>query len=140
MTQKSCNREQTEELYRIKEKIDLQETLFGIRHKIVVLSGKGGVGKSSVAANLAVALSLQGKKTGLLDVDLHGPSIPILLGIEGKFPVTTANRIEPVAYNGNLKVMSVGLMLNDQAEALCFLRILCIFLPANSPLAINPPK
>lgn len=117
VTQKSCNKDQTDELYRLKEQIDLQETLFGIRHKIVVLSGKGGVGKSSVAANLAVALSLQGKKTGLLDVDLHGPSIPILLGIEGCFPATTADRIEPVAYNGNLKVMSVGLMLNDQAEA-----------------------
>ena len=117
VTKKSCNREQTEELYRLKEQIDLQETLFGIRNKIVVLSGKGGVGKSSVAANLAVALSLQGKKTGLLDVDLHGPSIPTLLGIEGQLPPSTGTRIEPVAYSENLRVMSVGLLLRDQAEA-----------------------
>jgi len=117
VTQKSCSREQTEELYKLKEQIDLQETLFGIRNKIVVLSGKGGVGKSSVAANLAVALSLQGKKTGLLDVDLHGPSIPTMLGIEGKLPASGGGRIEPVSYSENLKVMSVGLLLRDQSEA-----------------------
>lgn len=117
VTQKSCSREQTEELYKLKEQIDLQETLFGIRNKIVVLSGKGGVGKSSVAANLAVSLSLQGKKTGLLDVDLHGPSIPTMLGIEGKLPASAGGRIEPVAYSENLKVMSVGLLLRDQSEA-----------------------
>ncbi|AJY71984.1 ATPase [Geobacter sulfurreducens] len=117
VTQKSCNSKQVEELYRLKEQIDLQETLFGIRNKIVVLSGKGGVGKSSVAANLAVALSLQGKKTGLLDVDLHGPSIPTLLGIEGKLPASDGGRIEPVAYSEKLTVMSVGLLLRDQSEA-----------------------
>ncbi len=117
VTQKSCSREQTEELYKLKEQIDLQEALFGIRNKIVVLSGKGGVGKSSVAANLAVSLSLQGKKTGLLDVDLHGPSIPTMLGIEGKLPASGGGRIEPVAYSENLKVMSVGLLLRDQSEA-----------------------
>lgn len=117
VTQKSCNSKQVEELYRLKEQIDLQEILFGIHNKIVVLSGKGGVGKSSVAANLAVALSLQGKKTGLLDVDLHGPSIPTLLGIEGQLPPSSGARIEPVAYSENLKVMSVGLLLRDQAEA-----------------------
>ena len=118
VTQTSCNREQTEELYRLKEQIDLQENLFGIRNKIVVLSGKGGVGKSSVAANLAVALSLQGEKTGLLDVDLHGPSIPTLLGIEGQFPLSDGVRIVPVVSSADLKVMSVGLLLRDQADAL----------------------
>jgi len=117
VTQKSCNSEQVDKLHRLKDQIDLQETLFGIRHKIVVLSGKGGVGKSSVAANLAVALSLQGKKTGLLDVDLHGPSIPTLLGIDSQIVPSSGARIEPLAYNANLKVMSVGLFLKDQDEA-----------------------
>ena len=117
LTQKSCNSQQAGELYRLKEQIDLQETLHNIKQKIVVLSGKGGVGKSSVAANLAVALSLQGKKTGLLDVDLHGPSIPIILGIEGQLTPSNGERIEPFTYNSNLKVMSVGLLLTDKAEA-----------------------
>ena len=53
------------------------------KHEILILSGKGGVGKSSVAVNLAVWLSMQGKKTGLLDIDIHGPSIPKLLNLEG---------------------------------------------------------
>jgi len=113
----SCGGGQNDELYRLKEQLELQEALHRITHKIVVLSGKGGVGKSSVAANLAVALSLQGKKTGLLDVDLHGPSIPTLLGIEGRHPTSANDRIEPVAYSPNLKVMSVGFLLRDQAEA-----------------------
>ncbi|HMN02366.1 MULTISPECIES: Mrp/NBP35 family ATP-binding protein [Geobacter] len=117
VAQKSCNSKQVEELHRLKEQIELQEALFNIKHKIVVLSGKGGVGKSSVAVNLAVALSLSGKKTGLLDVDLHGPSIPTLLGIEGRLPATAAARIEPVPYSDTLKVMSVGLLLRDRAEA-----------------------
>ncbi len=113
----SCGGEETRRLQELKDQLDLQENLFGIGKKIVVLSGKGGVGKSSVAANLAVALSLQGCKTGLLDVDLHGPSIPTLLGIDGQFTPSGTNRIAPVAYNANLKVMSVGLFLKDQDEA-----------------------
>ncbi|GFE60688.1 Mrp/NBP35 family ATP-binding protein [Geobacter sp. AOG2] len=110
--------EETRRLRELKEQLDLQENLVKIGHKIVVLSGKGGVGKSSVATNLAVALSLQGQKTGLLDVDLHGPSIPTLLGIERQLTPTGGTRIEPAAYNPNLKVMSVGLFLKDQDEAM----------------------
>lgn len=109
---------QADDLHRLKEQIELQETLFNIRHKIVVLSGKGGVGKSSVAANLAVALAQQGKQTGLLDVDLHGPSIPTLLGMTGRFPASAGDRVAPVDYGSRLKVMSIGLMLNDQNEAM----------------------
>lgn len=113
----SCGGAETRRLQELKEQLDLQENLLGIGNKIVVLSGKGGVGKSSVAANLAVALSLQGKKTGLLDVDLHGPSIPTLLGIESQIVPSNNTRIEPLAYNANLKVMSVGLFLKNQDEA-----------------------
>ena len=113
----SCGGAETRRLQELKEQLDLQENLLGIGNKIVVLSGKGGVGKSSVAANLAVALSLQGKKTGLLDVDLHGPSIPTLLGIESQIVPSNNTRIEPLAYNANMKVMSVGLFLKNQDEA-----------------------
>ena len=118
--QPSCgNAEQMSEAQRIKEDMELKETLLAIRHKIVVLSGKGAVGKSSVAANLSVALSRKGLKTGLLDADLHGPSIPTLLGMEGApSPVEQDGRITPVAFSETLKAMSVGLLLENKSDAL----------------------
>lgn len=106
------------EMQRINEQLEMQETLSNIRHKIVVLSGKGGVGKSSVAANLSVSLSRAGLMTGLLDTDLHGPSIPTLLGLNARIPVTDEKRIEPASFSDTLKVMSIGLLLDDQSEAL----------------------
>jgi Mrp family chromosome partitioning ATPase/predicted Fe-Mo cluster-binding NifX family protein len=86
-------------------------------HKIIVLSGKGGVGKSTVAVNLAVWLSMQGKRTGLLDIDIHGPSVPKLLGLEGKAAVGIGDKILPLHYGDNLKVMSIGFLLGDQRQA-----------------------
>lgn len=113
----SCGGEETKRLRELMDQLNLKENLSGIRHKILVLSGKGGVGKSSVATNLAVALSLQGYKTGLLDVDLHGPSIPTLLGIKRQLDPSSSQRMEAIDYNDNLKVMSVGFFLTDQNEA-----------------------
>lgn len=84
-----------------------------IRHKILVLSGKGGVGKSTVAVNIAVALALEGKRVGLLDADIHGPSIPSLLRLEGAAASTGKDGIEPLAFGENLKVMSIGFLLPD---------------------------
>lgn len=82
-----------------------------IRHKLLVLSGKGGVGKSSVAAGLALELARRGHRTGLLDIDLHGPSIPRLLGLQGA-PVTGGeDSISPVAVSPNLVAMSIGFLL-----------------------------
>ncbi|MGB4267682.1 MAG: Mrp/NBP35 family ATP-binding protein [Spirochaetota bacterium] len=102
----------------INEELRLTENLNKIKHTILVLSGKGGVGKSTVAANIAVALASRKFKTGLLDIDIHGPSIPTMLGIE-KAPLqaTQNNTIVPVQYNENLKVISVGFMLPDTKEA-----------------------
>lgn len=87
-----------------------------IRHKIVVLSGKGGVGKSTVAVNLAISLSLAGKKVGLLDVDIHGPSIPTMLNIVKASVKTDGENLLPVEI-GSLKVMSVGLLLDNRDSA-----------------------
>ena len=88
-----------------------------IGKKILVLSGKGGVGKSTVAANTAVSLMLEGKKVGLMDIDIHGPSIPKLLNINS-VPVSSAkNSIEPVIAAGGLKVMSVGFFLQNRDDA-----------------------
>ena len=58
-----------------------------VKHKIIVLSGKGGVGKSTVAVNLATSLALEGKRVGLLDVDLHGPTVPQLLGLKEQLAI-----------------------------------------------------
>lgn len=96
----------------------LSDRLGRIRHKIVVLSGKGGVGKSTVAVNLAVALAEQGLEVGLLDIDLHGPSVPRMLRLEGS-PLQSGfdGSIEPVPYTMNLRVMSIGFFLNSDHQA-----------------------
>ncbi|HNX18058.1 MAG TPA: Mrp/NBP35 family ATP-binding protein [Methanoregula sp.] len=84
-----------------------------VKHVILVLSGKGGVGKSTVSVNLASALASDGKKTGLLDLDFHGPNIPKMLGIEDQRPVVTEKTLEPVHVTGNLSVMSMAFLLPD---------------------------
>jgi len=117
--QAACDQgENRAEMQRVMEQMEMQETLRNIRHKIVVLSGKGGVGKSSVAANLSVAISRKGLKTGLLDTDLHGPSIPTLLGLKGRDVGQQENTLEPVLFSDTLKVMSIGLLLEDQSQAM----------------------
>ncbi len=83
------------------------------KHVILVLSGKGGVGKSTVSVNLAYALSNHGYQTGLLDLDLHGPSIAKMLGIEDLHLQAMGNRIMPIAVTGSLKVVSIALLLNE---------------------------
>ncbi|MBT3278530.1 MAG: P-loop NTPase [Phycisphaerales bacterium] len=96
----------------------LQTNMGRIGQKILVLSGKGGVGKSTVAANLAVALSKAGKRVGLLDVDLHGPSIPKILGLEGmRLCPDAMGHIEPIMVSETLSVISVGLLLDKQTDA-----------------------
>jgi Mrp family chromosome partitioning ATPase len=85
----------------------------GVNHVILVLSGKGGVGKSTVSVNLAYALSGHGYNVGLLDLDLHGPTIPKMLGIESHKLLTLGKRIEPVHVTGSLSVISMALLLPD---------------------------
>ena len=90
-----------------------------IKNKIVVLSGKGGVGKSTVAANIAMSLALKGYKTGLLDVDIHGPSIPTILGLENARVQGTDEFLFPCEYKeGLLKVISIAFMLNNPDDAI----------------------
>ena len=84
-----------------------------VKHVILVLSGKGGVGKSTVSVNLAFALANHGKNVGLLDLDFHGPNIPKMLGIEDQRPAVLAQVIEPVHVTGNLSVMSMAFLLPD---------------------------
>jgi ATP-binding protein involved in chromosome partitioning len=83
-----------------------------VRHTIAVSSGKGGVGKSTVAVNLALALRQSGATVGIIDSDVYGPDVPLMLGTKGR-PGMFDNRIMPVEAHG-LKVMSIGLLVNDK--------------------------
>lgn len=95
---------------------ELAQRMCHIKHKILVLSGKGGVGKSTVAVNLAVSLMLAGKRVGLLDVDIHGPSIPKMLRLEGAPVLNEGNVILPVEL-GDMKVLSLGFFLRSTDDA-----------------------
>lgn len=106
----------TESQQEFEERRRLAARLCRIKHKIVVLSGKGGVGKSTVAVNLAMGLHLAGKKVGLLDVDIHGPSIPTMLGLEAGKVLEADGELLPVELDG-LKVISLGFFLAEQDEA-----------------------
>jgi len=85
----------------------------GIRYSIAVVSGKGGVGKSTVAVNLAVALAQSGARTGLLDADIYGPSIPIMTGVQ-QMPQSRAGKILPLEAHG-LRLMSLGFLMPEGA-------------------------
>jgi ATP-binding protein involved in chromosome partitioning len=106
-----------EKLKAFVEDMTLQDRMAQIKHKIMVLSGKGGVGKSTVAVNIAIALGLEGKKVGLLDADFHGPSIPTLLRLTGKTLKAGENGIEPIEFVENVKVISVGFFIPEQDQA-----------------------
>ena len=89
----------------------------GIRHVIAVASGKGGVGKSTVAANLAVALEQTGARVGLCDCDIYGPSISLMFGTRERPMATEENKIVPIEQYG-LRLMSMGFLLDDASPAI----------------------
>lgn len=89
-----------------------------IRYKIFVMSGKGGVGKSSVTVNVAAALAHRGFRVGIMDVDIHGPSVPNLLGLPSGIDMNEDNALVPSRYNGNLSVISMDSLLQDRNTAI----------------------
>ena len=91
------------------------ERMCKVKNKILVLSGKGGVGKSTVAVNMAMGLAAKGAKVGLIDADIHGPSVPKMLKLENSVVMGDGqNGIYPVEYSPNLKVISVGFFIESQ--------------------------
>lgn len=95
----------------------ISSTLAKIKYKLFIMSGKGGVGKSSISVNLAAALARKGFKVGLMDVDIHGPSVPTLLGIKGLMDVDRGSLIMPKEYSENLHVVSMESLLKDPDQA-----------------------
>jgi ATP-binding protein involved in chromosome partitioning len=91
----------------------MQNKLSMIKYRLAVMSGKGGVGKTTVAVNLAVALARLGKKVGLFDADVHGPNVPKMLGIDGSVPGMGPKGLIPVVAQENLKVISMAFMIEN---------------------------
>ncbi len=99
------------------DKALIEKRMGSITYKFMVISGKGGVGKSSVAVNLAATLANQGYQVGILDADIHGPNIPKMLGVDDQRPMATEDGIVPIAVTDNLRVMSIAFFLQQRDDA-----------------------
>lgn len=97
----------------IEQEMRLVEHMANVKYKIAVMSGKGGVGKSTVAANLAEAFQKKGFVTGILDADIHGPNIPKMLGVDGEDIMISNGEMIPVMTKNGLKVMSMAFMIDE---------------------------
>lgn len=95
----------------------LEDRLSRIRRKVMIMSGKGGVGKTTVTANLAASLALKGFRVGILDADIHGPNIPKMLGVENQYLLGSDGGVEPVEVFKNLRVVSVAFLGHDRNQA-----------------------
>ena len=96
----------------------MQGSLSKIKHKFLVMSGKGGVGKTSTTVNLAIALAEKGFKVGVMDVDLHGPDIPRMLGLKGILDLSENQKLQPMAYSDNLHAISVEALTPNKDDAI----------------------
>lgn len=104
-----------EEILELREDLMLTDSLTRIANTFMVLSGKGGVGKSTVAVNLAASLAAADREVGLLDIDIHGPSVPTLLKLEGSLTGGATGRgLIPMQYSDHLKVMSIEFLAREQ--------------------------
>lgn len=97
---------------------NVNNTLSQIKHKFMVMSGKGGVGKTSTSVNLSIALANQGYKVGIMDVDLHGPDVPRMLGMKGILDLNANKKLTPMAYSPNLGAVSVESLTTGKDDAI----------------------
>jgi len=116
----SCNSQESQQARMAQQDNAITRSLGKIKHKILVMSGKGGVGKSTVSVNLALGLAKKGHQVGLMDVDLHGPDVIRMLDLKGDLvpPATPDALVPPLKYNDNLKVVSLEYMMKDRDEAI----------------------
>ncbi|MDO9566164.1 MAG: Mrp/NBP35 family ATP-binding protein [Candidatus Desulfaltia sp.] len=117
INKKSCSAAKKE---RVKSDHDalIEESLKKIKNKLIVMSGKGGVGKTSVSVNLAIALADKGYKVGIMDVDLHGPDIPRMLGLEGMLTLNQKQKLIPMSFSENLQAVSVESLTLNKDDAI----------------------
>jgi len=98
--------------------IAVKEALGRIRHKFIVMSGKGGVGKTSTSVNIALALANRGHRVGIMDVDLHGPDVPRMLGLTGMLDLGADRKLRPMAHSKNLSAVSIESLTPTKDEAI----------------------
>ena len=96
----------------------VKASLQKIKHKFMVMSGKGGVGKTSTSVNLAMALAQKGFKVGIMDVDMHGPDIPRMLGLEGMLDLNENQKLSPMRYSENLSAVSIESLTQNKDDAI----------------------
>jgi len=101
-----------------KQDASIDSSLKKIKNKYIVLSGKGGVGKTSTSVNLSMALAKKGFNVGIMDVDLHGPDVPRMLGLKGMLDLTQNKKLNPIRYSDNLKVVSIESMIASKDDAI----------------------
>ncbi len=106
----SCSPEERE----AHERDRLEKRLGGIHHKLMVMSGKGGVGKTTVAVNLGVVLAMEGLRVGLLDADIHGPNVPKMLGVELKLLGGVKGGLRPIEVLPNLHIISMAYLIQNR--------------------------
>jgi Mrp family chromosome partitioning ATPase len=96
----------------------VKASLQKIKHKFMIMSGKGGVGKTSTSVNLAMALAKKGFKVGIMDVDMHGPDIPRMLGLEGMLDLNENKKLSPMRYSENLSAVSIESLTQNKDDAI----------------------
>ena len=97
---------------------NLKQSLAQIKNKVLVMSGKGGVGKTSTSVNLAIALSKKGYRVGIMDVDLHGPDVPRMLGLDAPPDLNENRKLVPIPYSKTLSVISIESLSQDKDNAI----------------------
>ncbi len=110
----------TAEKEKVKSEHDVlvEKSLKKIKNKFIVMSGKGGVGKTSVSVNLAMGLAGKGYKVGIMDVDLHGPDVPRMLGLKGMLTLNQNQKLSPMSYSENLQAVSVESLTQNKDDAI----------------------
>jgi ATP-binding protein involved in chromosome partitioning len=101
-----------------KRDADIKDALGRIKHKFIIMSGKGGVGKTSTSVNLSLTLASMGHQVGIMDVDLHGPDVPRMLGLSGMLDLGPNRKLNPMRYSKNLGAVSIEALTPTKDEAI----------------------